>query len=86
MSAANITNHLTAVRSLLIIYNRDVSAFRDHRIFLKSVKINKTINLVFKTVIDEDISLFVVLACEHFHHPVVFKASYVFAYFSFLGL
>ena len=40
MSAANTTNDLTAIRSMLIIYNCDFSAFRDHRIplFIKSVK------------------------------------------------
>ena len=39
MSAANITNHLTAIRSMLIIYNCEASAFTDHRIplFIKSV-------------------------------------------------
>ena len=50
MSAANITNHLTAIRSMLIIYNCDASAFRDQRIplFIKSVKINRPVQPVLK--------------------------------------
>ena len=56
MSAANITNHITAVRSLLIIYNCDASVFRDNRIplFIKSIKSNRPLNPVIKTVIDEE--------------------------------
>ena len=50
MSAVNITNHLTAIRSMLIIYNCDASPFRDHRIplFIKLVKINRPLNPVTK--------------------------------------
>ena len=85
MSAANITNHLAAIRSMLIIYNCDVSAFRDHRIplFIKSVKINRPLKPAFKTVIDENILLSMVLACDQFSHPIIFKALYLFTYFSF---
>ena len=86
MSAANITNHLTAIRSMLIIYNCDASAFRDERIplFIKSVKINRPLQPVFKTVIDEDILLSLVIACDQFAQQIVFKALYLFTYFSFL--
>ena len=88
MSAANITNHLSAIRSMLIVYNCEASAFRDHRIplFIKSVKINRPMKPVFKTVIDEDVLLSLVLACDQFSHPIVFKALYLFTYFSFLML
>ena len=87
MPAANITNHLTAIRSMLIVYNREASAFRDHRIplFIKSVKINRPLQPVFKTVID-DVLLFLVHACDQFSPPIVFKALYLFTYFSFLRL
>ena len=88
MSAENITNHLTAIRSMLIIYNCDASSFRDNRIplFIKSVKINRPLNPVYKTVIDENILLSMVLACDHFPNPTIFKALYLFTYFSFLRL
>ena len=88
MSAANITNHLTAIRSMLIIYNCDASAFRDHRIplFIKSVKINRSLKPVFNTVIDENILLSMILACDNFSHPIIFRALYLFTYFSFLRL
>ena len=88
MSAANITNHLTPIRSMLIIYNCDASAFRVHRIplFIKSVKINRSLKPVFNTVIDENILLSMILACDRFSHPMIFKALYLFTYFSFLRL
>ena len=84
--ATNITNHLTAVRLLLIIYNCDASAFRDHRIplFIKYVKIDRPLNPVFKTVIDEH-TLSIVLAWDQFQYLVIFKALYLFAYFHSLG-
>ena len=79
MSATHVTHHLTAVRSLLIIYNCDASAFSDHRIplFIKSVKINRPLNPVFKTVIDTHILLSIVFACEQFRYPLIFKALYL---------
>ena len=85
MSATNITNHLTAVKSLLIIYNCDASAFRDHRIllFINSVKINRLLNPVFKTVIYEHILWSIVLYCDNFQFQFIFKALYLFVYFLF---
>ena len=73
---------------MLTVYNCEASAFRDHRIplFIKSVKINRPLQPVFKTVIDEDVLLSLVLACDQFSHPIVFKALYLFTYFSFLRL
>ena len=69
MSAANITNHLTTIRSMPIIYNCEASAFRDHRIplFIKSVKIDRPLKPAFKTIIDENILLSMVLECDNFH-------------------
>ena len=84
MSAANITNYITVIRSMLIIYNCEASTFRDHRIplFIKSIKINRPLKPVFKTVIDENILLSMVLACDYFSHPTIYKALYLFTYFS----
>ena len=80
ISAANITNHITAVKSLLMIYNGDASVFRDHRIPL-FIKINRPLNPVFKTLIDEELLLAMILACDGFQHPLIFKALYLFSYF-----
>ena len=88
MSAANITNHLAAIRSMLIIYNCDASAFRDQRIplFIKAVKINRPLQPAIKSLIDEHILLSMVLACDTLPNPVLFKALYLFSFFSFLRL
>ena len=51
MSPDHIVNHLTAIRSLCIIYNCDTTPFRDQRLllFIKSLKINRKFKL-FKIV------------------------------------
>ena len=68
-----------------MIYNGDASVFRDHRIPL-FIKINRPLNPVFKTLIDEELLLVMILACDGFQHPLIFKALYLFTYFSFLRL
>ena len=69
MSAANITNYLTAIRSMLMIYNCDASTFRVHRIplFIKSVKNNRPLKPIFKTDIDENHVIIVISHVIIFH-------------------
>ena len=62
MSPDHIVNHLTAIRSLCIIYNCDTTPFRDERLllFIKSLKINRQFNPRFKLFIDENMLLDIV--------------------------
>ena len=85
---SNITNHLTAIRSCCIIYNIDTTPFRDNRLplFIKSIKINRSLQPSFKLIIDESILDSICKVCSHLPFPVVFKALYLLAYFSFLRL
>ena len=88
MTAANITNHLTAIRSCCIIYNIDTTPFRDNRIplFIKSIKINISFQPSAKIIIDESMLHSICKVCSHLPFPAVFKVLYLLAYFSFLRL
>ena len=88
MSASNISNHLTAIRSMCIIYDCDTSSFRDKRIplFIKAVKCNRPLQPSLPFVIDELLLHDIVLACSSLHSPIVFKALYLLAFYSFLRL
>ena len=86
MSASNITNHLTAIRSMCIIYNCDTTSLRDNRIplFIKAVKLNRPLQPNLHFVIDEVLVEAIVLACSSLHSIFVFKALYLLAFYSFL--
>ena len=88
MSPDNIVNHLSAVRSLSIIYACDTSAFRDHRIpiFIKSLKINRLFQPKIKLLVDEDLLLRIVTVAHHLPNSQVFIPLYLFCFFSFLRL
>ena len=83
MSPDNIVNHLTAVRSLAIIYACDTVPFRDHRIplFIKSLKLNRTFQPKIKFLVDEDILLTIITVAQHLPNSQVFTALYLFCFF-----
>ena len=87
MTAANITNHLTAIRSCCIIYNIDNTPFRDNRLplFIKSIKINRSLQPSWKRIVDENILHSICTVCS-LPFPKVFKALYLLAYCSCLRL
>ena len=84
VTATNINNHLTAIRSCCIIYNIDATPFRDNRIplFLKSININRS---TWKFVLNENILHSIYAVCPCLPTPEVFRALY-FLFFSFLRL
>ena len=89
MSPDNIVNmHLTAVRSLAIIYACDTLPFRDHRIpiFIKSLKINRSFQPKIKLLVGEDLLLKIITVAQHLPNSQVFTALYLFCFFSFLRL
>ena len=85
MCPDNIVNHLTAVRSLAIIYACDTLPFRDHRIplFIKSLKINRSLQPKIKLLVDEDLLLKIITVAHHRPNSHVFTALYLFCFFSF---
>ena len=88
MTAANITNHLTAIRSCCIIYNINTAPFRDNRLplFIKSIKINRPLQPSSKLVVDENILYSICATSTSLPFYNTFKALHLLAYFSFLRL
>ena len=82
MTAANINNHLTAIRSCGIIYNCDTTPFRDNRIplFLISVKIYRALQPTIKFVVDENILYNIYSVCHRLPFPKVFGGNFFFPF------
>ena len=88
MSPDHITNHITAVRSMCIVYGVNTLPFRDRRIplFLKSLKLNHSFAARIPFIIDENLLLQIVTASTYLQFPHIFKPLYLLAFFSFLRL
>ena len=88
MSQANISKSMAGIRSMFIVYGLNTQPFKDERIslYIKSLKINaaftpKTVKLISIEVLQQ-----IVTVCSALQHPVVYKALYLFCFFSFLRL
>ena len=88
MSPDNITNHITAIRSISIMYGIDTTPFRDQRIplFVKSLKINRPLAPLLKLVIDHTLLLQIITVSAHLQFSLVYRALYLLAFFSFLRI
>ena len=88
MSQSSISNSMAAIRAMFIVYGLNTQPFKDERIplYIKSLTINaafrpKAIKLISIEVLQQ-----IVTACSALQHPVVYKALYLFCFFSFLRL
>ena len=88
ISPDNITNHLTAVRSMFIVYGYNTAPFRDQRIplFIKSLKIQRPFTPKLQLLIDDTLLLQIVTLSAHLQFSLVYKALYLVAFLSFLRL
>ena len=88
LSHANISNHMAAIRASFIIYGLDTMSFKDERIplFIKALRINAPLTLKPNHNISIEMLHNIIHICEMLQAPVVFKALYLFTYFSFLRL
>ena len=88
MSPDHITNHITAIRSMCIVYGINTIPFRDHRIplFIKSLKLNRAFAPHVPLIIDETLLLQIIIASAYLQFPLIFKPLYLLAVFSFLRL
>ena len=88
MSVSNVSNHLTVIRSMCIIYACDTAPFGDNRIplFIKTIKINRPLQPKLTFVIDEVLRHSIVQVSTTLQSPVTFKALYLLAFYSFLRL
>ena len=88
MSPDNIVNHLTAIRSICIIYACDTTLFSNQRLplFVKSLKINRKFQPRITFLVDDQLLLKIVTVSHHLPNSLVFTALYLFTFFSFLRL
>ena len=88
MSQTNISNSMAAIRAMFIVYGLNTQPFKDERIslYIKSLKINAVFTPKTVKLISIDILQQIVTVCNALQHPVVYKALYLFSFFSFLRL
>ena len=87
MSASNITNYITGIRALHILYGLDTQYFRDQRLplFIKALQINRPLKPTIVFSLDVNLLEQILHYCLQFQCPVVFRALNLF-FFSFLRL
>ena len=85
-SFSNITNYLTGIRAFFVVHGCNTEAFRHEQIqlFQKSIKLNVHFRPKANTIITIQQLQNIILSCDTLSHPVVFKAVYLVAFFSFL--
>ena len=74
LSSSNVTNYVTAIRSMYIIHACDTLVFRDQRLplFIKSLKINWNLQPVLPVLLDQEMLLSIVNTCDTFQSPLLF--------------
>ena len=84
----NIANYIAAIRAMFITYSLSTRPLRHEKIqlFMKAIRLNKPFTPNIPTIITEDMLRSILTACEQFQNPLVFKALYSFAFFSFLRM
>ena len=88
LSHPNISNHLSAIRASFIMYGLDTQAFRDERIplFVKALRINAPLSLKSQKIITIQMLQQILSICDSLSEPLIFKALYLFTFFSFLRM
>ena len=83
-----ITCLLLAIRAMFVVHGLNTEPFKDERLplYIKSLKINavfkpKTIKLVSIEMLQQ-----IVAVCSALQHPIIYKALYLFGFFSFIRL
>ena len=88
MSASNITNSITGIRSMFIVLGYNTKVFQDHRIplFVKAIKITRPLQPSINLVLDFNMLEKIIFLCSKLQFSVVFRTLYSFCFFSFLRL
>ena len=88
LSQSNISNHMAGIRAMFILYGLDTASFKDERInlFIKALKINQPFQPRFTKVISIQLLSQIVESCRDLRDPILFKALYLFMFYSFLRL
>ena len=88
VSAHMLANHISACKAKFTMYGLQFHLW-DHpnvKYFLKSVKINRSIVVNKKHIIDLDMLNHIIKHCDTLYLGVVFKAVFLLAFFGFLRL
>ena len=88
VSKINISNHLLAIRAMFIVYGLNTNPFKDERLplYIKSLKINALFNPRMSKLVSIDMLQQIVQVCSKLQFLVVYKALYLFCFFSFMRL
>ena len=81
MSPDHSTNHLTAIRSMCIVYDCNTIPFRNQWIPLFFTILSFTLR--FPILIDETLLLQIIIVSAQLQYPLVYKAVYLVAFFLF---
>ena len=84
LSQANISNHLSAIRAMFIAHGLNTEPFKDYRLplYIKSLKINAVFTPKMSKIVSIDLLHQIVQICDQLQSPFVFKALYLFCFFS----
>ena len=87
MSPSNITNYVTGIRALHILYGLETHKFRDQRLplFIKALQINRPLKPTIVLTLDVEFLERIVNISLQLQFPLVFQSLYLFC-FSFLRL
>ena len=88
VSQASINNYLSAIKTMLQLYDIQTAAFRDHRVtyFTKALKLKAPFRVFFKTIIDIPTLTNIVSTCDSMYMGQVYKACFLTSFFSFLRI
>ena len=88
VSAASMSNHLSAIKAKLALFGLPLHPFADPRIkyFQKAMTLHRPLKVTLKKIIDIRTLQLILTACDSTYMGQVFKAVYSIAYFSFLRI
>ena len=82
MSQPNISNYMSTIRAMFIVYGWNAEPFKDERLplYIKSLKINavfkpRTVKLISIEMLQQ-----IVTMCSALQDPIVYKALYLFCF------
>ena len=88
VSVSMIQNHLSGIRAKFVFYDLNSNVLSDQRIrlYIKSLKINRTLVSVMRHIMTaEDLKHLSVL-CDHIYMGPIYRAIFLVAFFGFLRL
>ena len=79
---------MSAISAMFIVYALNTQPFKDERIpfYIKYLKINAVFRLKTVKLISIEVLQQIIMVCNALQHPVLYKALYLFSFFSFLRL